>query len=69
MFQEAMVDFPDSAYLPYSALYLGELELSLSGYAPAAGYFNYILTNYPDFKSKPQAIYGRAVSISTWTIL
>lgn len=62
MFQEAMVRFPDSAYLPYSALYLGELELSLSGYAPAAGYFNYILTNYPDFKAKPQAIFGQAIS-------
>ncbi|WP_027358016.1 tetratricopeptide repeat protein [Desulforegula conservatrix] len=62
MFQEMMVEYPDSPYIPYSALYLGELELSLTGYAPASGYFNYILTEFPDFRAKPQAIYGYAIS-------
>lgn len=62
MFQEAMLKFPDSPYVPYSALYLGELELSQTGYAPAAGYFNYILTEFPDFRAKPQAIFGSAIS-------
>jgi len=62
MFQEMMLEYPDSSYIPYSALYLGELELSLSGDAPASGYFNYILTEFPDFRAKPQAIYGYAIS-------
>lgn len=62
LFQETMLKFPDSPYLPYSALYLGELELSLAGYAPAAGYFGYILNEFPDFRAKPQAIYGYAIS-------
>jgi TolA-binding protein len=62
LFQEAMTEFPDSKYLPYSALFLGEIELSLTGYASAAGYFGYILNEFPDFLAKPEAIYGFALA-------
>lgn len=62
LLQEMMVGFPDSPYVPYAALFLGQLELQLTGYGPAAGYFNYILTDYPDFRAKPQVLYGYAIS-------
>ncbi len=62
IFQEYMIKYPDSAFLPYSAMYLGELELSLSGNGPASGYFNYALSEFPDFQARPQALYGFALA-------
>jgi tetratricopeptide (TPR) repeat protein len=60
MFQDAMVAFPKSTYLPFAYAAMGLIHTRLNNSATAEGYFDIITKDFPDYSGMPEVEYHLA---------
>jgi|GEM_PF-873224 len=60
MFQDAMVAFPKSSYLPFAYAAMGLIHTRLNNSATAEGYFDIISKDFPDYSGMPEVEYHLA---------
>jgi len=61
MFQDALVSFPKSAYVPFAYTALGMVNRALKNDSAAEGYFNIVKQGYPKYSGMPEVRYYLAV--------
>ena len=54
MFQDAVVAYPKSAYLPFAYAAMGLIHYRLQNTAAAQGYFDIVREKYPDYSGMPE---------------
>lgn len=60
MFQDAMVAFPNSTYLPFAYAAMGLIHTRLNNSATAEGYFDIITKDFPNYSGMPEVEYHLA---------
>nr|WP_320015907.1 tetratricopeptide repeat protein [uncultured Desulfobacter sp.] len=60
MFQNAMVAYPKSSYLPFAYAAMGLIHTRLHNSATAQGYFDLISKDFPDYSGMPEVDYHLA---------
>ena len=60
MFQDAMVAYPKSVYLPFAYASMGLIHTRLHNSATAEGYFDIISKDFPDYSGMPEVEYHLA---------
>ena len=60
MFQDAMVAFPKSTYIPFAYAAMGLIHTRLNNSATAEGYFDIITKDFPDYSGMPEVEYHLA---------
>ncbi|MDQ1270153.1 MAG: hypothetical protein QG618_1463 [Thermodesulfobacteriota bacterium] len=60
MFQDAMVAYPKSSYLPFAYAAMGLIHTRLHNNATAEGYFDIISKDFPDYSGMPEVEYHLA---------
>ncbi|NWH03487.1 tetratricopeptide repeat protein [Desulfobacter latus] len=60
MFQDAMVAYPKSSYLPFAYAAMGLIHTRLHNSATAQGYFDIISKDFPDYSGMPEVEYHLA---------
>lgn len=60
MFQDALVSYPKSTYLPFAYTAMGMIHISLKNYSAAEGYFNIVKQGYPQYSGMPEVQYHLA---------
>jgi tetratricopeptide (TPR) repeat protein len=60
MFQNAMVAYPKSSYLPFAYATMGLIHTRLRNSATAQGYFDIISKDFPDYSGMPEVTYHLA---------
>jgi len=60
MFQNAMVAYPKSSYLPFAYAAMGLIHTRLHNSATAQGYFDLISKDFPDYSGMPEVEYHLA---------
>ena len=60
MFQDAIVAFPNSTYLPFAYAAMGLIHTRLNNSATAEGYFDIITKDFPDYSGMPEVEYHLA---------
>ncbi|NDY73390.1 hypothetical protein DO021_00495 [Desulfobacter hydrogenophilus] len=60
MFQDAMVAFPKSSYIPFAYAAMGLIHTRLHNSATAEGYFDIISKDFPDYSGMPEVEYHLA---------
>ncbi|WP_035238451.1 tetratricopeptide repeat protein [Desulfobacter vibrioformis] len=60
MFQDAMVAYPKSVYLPFAYAAMGLIHTRLHNSAIAEGYFDIISKDFPDYSGMPEVEYHLA---------
>ncbi|OGR51743.1 MAG: hypothetical protein A3J80_13235, partial [Desulfobacula sp. RIFOXYB2_FULL_45_6] len=60
MYQDALVSYPKSSYVPYAYSAIGIIQKQLNNAAAAEGYFNIVKRDYPDYSGLPEVIYHLA---------
>lgn len=60
MFQDAMVAYPKSSYLPFAYAAMGLIHSRLHNSATAQGYFDIIRKDFPDYSGMPEVEYHLA---------
>ena len=60
MFQDALVSFPKSVYLPFAYTGMGMIHIFLKNYSAAEGYFNIVKQGYPQYSGMPEVQYHLA---------
>ncbi len=59
-FQDALVSFPDSRYLPFAYTAMGMIHMALKNPSAAEGYFNMVNQAYPHYSGLPEVFYHLA---------
>ena len=59
-FQEALVSYPKSAYVPYGHGSIGMIQKQLNNISAALGYFNIVKQGYPEYSGLPEIMYHLA---------
>jgi len=59
-FQEALVSYPKSAYVPYGYGSIGMIQKQLNNISAALGYFNIVKQGYPEYSGLPEIMYHLA---------
>ncbi|WP_321494972.1 tetratricopeptide repeat protein [uncultured Desulfobacter sp.] len=54
MFQDAMVAYPKSSYLPFAYAAMGLIHYRLNNSATAEGYFDIVSKDFPDYSGMPE---------------
>ena len=60
MFQDALVTFPKSTYVPFGYATIGIIQRQLNNPSSAEGYFNIVRKKYPKYKGMPEIMYNLA---------
>lgn len=60
MFQDAVVSYPKSAYLPFAYTAMGMIQYALKNLSAAEGYFNIVSQGYQDYTGMPEVQYHLA---------
>jgi len=60
MFQDAIVAFPKSTYIPFAYAAMGLIHTRLNNSATAEGYFDIITKDFPDYSGMPEVEYHLA---------
>lgn len=60
VFQDALVSYPKSPYVPYAYTAIGIIQKQMNNAAAAEGYFNIVKRDYPDYSGLPEVIYHLA---------
>ncbi|MFA5902531.1 MAG: tetratricopeptide repeat protein [Desulfobacula sp.] len=60
VYQDALVLYPKSAYIPYAYSAIGMIQKQMNNTAAAEGYFNIVKRDYPDYSGLPEVIYHLA---------
>jgi len=60
MFQNALVSFPKSAYVPFAYTAIGMINLALKNPPAAEGYLNIVKQGYPQYSGLPEVHYHLA---------
>jgi len=60
MFQDALVSYSKSAYLPFAYTAMGMIHIALKNYSAAEGYFNIVKKGYPQYSGIPEVQYHLA---------
>lgn len=60
MFQDAMVAYPKSVYLPFAYAAMGLIHTRLHNSATAEGYFDIVSKDFPDYSGMPEVEYHLA---------
>lgn len=60
LFQDAMVAFPTSSYLPFAYTAMGLIHTRLHNSATAEGYFDIVTKDFPDYSGMPEVEYHLA---------
>ncbi len=60
MFQDAVVAYPKSSYLPFAYAAMGLIQYRLRNTAAAEGYFDIIREGYPEYSGMPEVEYHLA---------
>lgn len=60
MFQDALVSFPDSFYLPFAYTAMGMIHTVLKNPSAAEGYFNMVNQGFPQYSGLPEVLYHLA---------
>ncbi len=60
MYQDALVLYPKSSYVPYAYTAMGMIQKQINNAAAAEGYFNIVKRDYPDYPGLPEVIYHLA---------
>jgi len=60
MYQDALVSYPKSPYVPYAYSAIGIIQKQMNNIAAAEGYFNIVKRDYPNYSGLPEVIYHLA---------
>nr|NJM03457.1 tetratricopeptide repeat protein [Desulfobacula sp.] len=60
MYQDALVSYPKSPYVPYAYSAIGIIQKQMNNIAAAEGYFNIVKRDYLDYSGLPEVIYHLA---------
>ena len=60
LFQEALVSYPGSAYIPYGYVSIGMIQKKMNNISAALGYFNIVKQGYPEYSGIPEIIFHLA---------
>lgn len=60
MYQDALVSYPKSLYIPYAYSAIGIIQNQMNNDAASEGYFNIVKRDYPDYPGLPEVIYHLA---------
>ncbi len=60
MFQDALVSFPKSTYVPFAYTAIGMINLALKNPSAAEGYLNIVKQGYPQYSGLPEVHYHLA---------
>ncbi|MEN8211763.1 MAG: tetratricopeptide repeat protein [Thermodesulfobacteriota bacterium] len=60
LFQEALVSYPGSAYVPYGYGSIGMIQKQLNNISAALGYFNIVKQGYLEYSGLPEIMYHLA---------
>jgi len=60
MFQDALVSYPKSLYVPYAYSTIGIIQKQMNNAAAAEGYFSIVKRDYLDYSGLPEVIYHLA---------
>ena len=60
MYQDALVSYPKSPYVPYAYTAIGIIQKQMNNIAAAEGYFNIVKRDYLDYSGLPEVIYHLA---------
>jgi tetratricopeptide (TPR) repeat protein len=60
LFQEALVSFPQSSFLPYGYGAIGVIQKQLNNMSAALGYFNIVKKGYLEYSGLPEIMYHLA---------
>lgn len=61
MYQDALVAYPKSPYIPYAYSALGMIQGRMNNDASSEAYFNIVKRDYPEYSGLPEIIYHLAV--------
>jgi TolA-binding protein len=61
MFQDAVVSYPKSKYLPFAYTAMGMIQAALKNMSAAEGYFNIVHQGYKDYTGMPEVQYHLAM--------
>jgi TolA-binding protein len=54
MFQDALVSYPKSDYVPFAYTAMGMIHIALKNYSAAEGYFNIVKQGFPQYSGMPE---------------
>lgn len=54
MFQDALVSYPKSVYVPHAYSAIGMIQVAMKNMAVAEGYFNIVHQGYPEYSGMPE---------------
>ena len=57
MFQDALVSYPKSAFLPFAYAAMGMIQFHLNNFSAAEGYFNIVSQGYKNYTGMPEVQY------------
>jgi len=60
MFQDALVSYPKSGFLPFAYAAMGMIQFDLKNFSAAEGYFNIVNQGYKDYTGMPEVRYHLA---------
>ncbi len=60
MFQDALISYPESEYIPYGYAGIGLIQKQLNNISAAEGYFNIIKQEYPEYSGLSEVMYHLA---------
>ena len=60
MFQDALVSYPQSTFVPYGFSSIGIIQKKMSNLSAAEGYFNIVRQGYPDYSGLAETTYHLA---------
>ncbi len=60
MFQDALVSYPKSGFLPFAYAAMGMIQFDLKNFSAAEGYFNIVSQGYKDYTGLPEVQYHLA---------
>jgi tetratricopeptide (TPR) repeat protein len=60
MFQDALVLYHQSAYVPFAYTAIGMIHMDLNNLSAAEGYFNIVMQGYEDYPGRPEVLFHLA---------
>jgi tetratricopeptide (TPR) repeat protein len=57
MFQDALVLYPQSEYVPFAYTAIGMIHMGLNNMSAAQGYFNIVVREYENYPGRPEALF------------
>ncbi len=57
MFQDALVLYPQSEYVPFAYTAIGMIHMGLNNMPAARGYFNIVVQEYENYAGRPEALF------------